>query len=116
MCSGFLQRRSLGVVYLNQNGLVSVKHKVLEETECKKCQMSRRTGKRSLRIELLRYLITMGSVTISLIYMGNLFVINKIFTCGNICANDENFTNFNFTTKIFDDTTRINTCIPQRLS
>ena len=41
------------------------------------------------RIRLLRYIITMGSVTIPLIYMGNLFVINKIFTCGNICTNDD---------------------------
>ncbi len=52
----------------------------------------------SERTKLLRYLITMGSVTIRLTYMGNLFVLNEIFTCGNICANDENFTNFNFTT------------------
>ncbi len=34
--------------------------------------------------------IAMGSVSISLIKMGNLFLINKIFTCGNICTNDEN--------------------------
>ena len=68
-----------------------------------------------VRIRLLRYMIIMGSVTIRLIYMGNLFVINKIFTCGNICANDENFTNFNIATKIFGDTTHINTCITQRL-
>ncbi len=63
----------------------------------------------------MRVRIRLGSVTIRLIYMGNIFVINKIFTCGNTCTNFENFTNFNFTTKIFGDTTRINTCITQRL-
>ena len=60
-------------------------------------------------------MITMGSVTMRFIYICNLFVINKIFTCGNICANDENFTNFNFTTKIIGDTTRITMCVTQRL-
>ena len=45
--------------------------------------------------------------------MGNLFVINKFFICGDICTNDENFTNSSFTIKVFGDTTRVNTCITQ---